>query len=478
MMKMKMLWAVLTAVALGALNAACLWTPDDSLGKLCAAPASGEEYCVESDHDPAAAWSQAEAHGAMPIQMWAKWPSRVSLDELVESRDRLTTWFGDFDRVVSYVRDTERNAESTRASLDGNMGVLLREASLRQEERLAEKPIDATGNFERAITDKANGEKSPLLATIAADKQAMAAVDAVFEQARNDAAPLKERFASVVTRFTDYRATEAAETAAYVSLAEQASASALDTIDGIEQAILAAAHDASGKPNDLAVDVMTLSAELQTFAVSTQTALAPHADFLATHGAVSPDMTSGALRSLDAMLGYVQRRVARGDATTTSLLSGIAMRRQALVLLQADQVTRDTAARARLLRASSDFSEGARARAVALRQASPVSARLKLPYLASRCGQLKALLQLEPLCETSSSSWREGGCASLRERFAAAKSYLATTMPQEIRTGLATMRARGVDAGLLDAAQARLDAGDVAGAVRAYDAAVRSAEGA
>ena len=100
-MKMRMLWAVLPAVALGALNAGCLWTPDDSIGKLCAAPASGEEYCVESDHDPAAAWNQAEAHGSMPIQMWATWPSSVSLDEIVESRDRLTTWFGDFDRVVA-----------------------------------------------------------------------------------------------------------------------------------------------------------------------------------------------------------------------------------------------------------------------------------------------------------------------------------------------------------------------------------------
>jgi hypothetical protein len=221
---------------------------------------------------------------------------------------------------------------------------------------------------------------------------------------------------------------------------------------------------------------MMLSAELQTFAVSTQTALEPHAGFLATHGAAAPDMTSGALRSLNAMLGYVQRRVARSDATATSLLSGIAMRRQSLVLLQADEATRAAAAQARLVRASSTFGAGARARLDALRQASPASARLKLPYLTARAGQTKALLQLEPLCEASS-SWREGGCASLREQLAAAKSYFGTTLPREIWTGLARMRTRGVDAGLLDAVQARLDAGDVMGAVRAYDAALRSAEG-
>jgi len=39
------------------------------------------------------------------------------------------------------------------------------------------------------------------------------------------------------------------------------------------------------------------------------------------------------------------------------------------------------------------------------------------------------------------------------------------------------MRAKGGDAGLLDAAQAKLDAGDVKAAAIAYDAAVRSTEG-
>ena len=107
----------------------------------------------------------------------------------------------------------------------------------------------------------------------------------------------------------------------------------------------------------------------------------------------------------------------------------------------------------------------------------PASATLKLPYLAARIGQLTALLQLQPLCEASSSSWREGGCISLRAQFDAARSSLMTTLPREIRTGLSTMRARGVDARLLDAAQARLDARDVKGAAIAYDAAVRSSEG-
>ena len=64
-----------------------------------------------------------------------------------------------------------------------------------------------------------------------------------------------------------------------------------------------------------------LAAEIQQFEFASQTAIGPHADFLATHGAALPDMTSSALRSLNAMLGYVQQRVARSDATATSLLS-------------------------------------------------------------------------------------------------------------------------------------------------------------
>jgi hypothetical protein len=188
-------------------------------------------------------------------------------------------------------------------------------------------------------------------------------------------------------------------------------------------------------------------------------------------------MTSGALRSLNAMLGYMQQRVARSDATATSLLNGIAMRRQALVILQGSQAARDTVAQAKLLKASTTFHDAANARVTALGEAPATSARLKLPYLAKRYDQLTTLLQLQPLCDPSSSSWREAGCVSLRPDFKAAATYLNTTLPMLITTGIATMRSKGVDATVLDAAQAKLNAGDVKGAAIAYDAAVRSTEG-
>ena len=80
---------------------------------------------------------------------------------------------------------------------------------------------------------------------------------------------------------------------------------------------------------------MQLAAQIQVFEMSSQTAMAPYEDFMATHGAAAPDMTSDALRSINAMLGYVQQRVKRSDATASTLLAGIAMRTKALEMLAA-----------------------------------------------------------------------------------------------------------------------------------------------
>ncbi|XXY46307.1 hypothetical protein WME91_40535 [Sorangium sp. So ce269] len=351
------------AVALGATVAGCLWkSGDESLGSFCAAPDTGfDEYCVAVSLGPDSAWSKAEANGALPIQMWAQWPSSVQHDEFLASETDLTAWFDNLDEVVSYVRDEEKNAESLRATLAGKLRGLLWRARHRQAEILEEEPVRAADNFKQAMTDKASDGKEPLVAALAADKQAMTAVQVIFDRARDDVAPLRSRYAGAAARFSAYRATEAAETAAYAALSAQASRAGLDGLDRVEQEVLGAAREASRAPDELAAEAMTLSAELQAFAASFEEEMAPHEEFLATHGAVLPDMTSGALRSLGAMLGYVQRRVSRSDAIATALLGGIATRRQALVVLQADEGSREAIARSRIRRASDVFSEGARA---------------------------------------------------------------------------------------------------------------------
>ena len=103
----------------------------DSLGSFCAAPANGQEHCVSSDRSPADAWNRAAAEGELPIAMWAKWPSGMTVDELVKSPARLKAWFADTDKVLSYVRDTQRNAESYKASLV-RVNALIAEVKARQ----------------------------------------------------------------------------------------------------------------------------------------------------------------------------------------------------------------------------------------------------------------------------------------------------------------------------------------------------------
>ncbi|AUX26757.1 hypothetical protein SOCEGT47_073270 [Sorangium cellulosum] len=478
----RVLMGAVAALALGALASGCLWEPsDDSLGRFCAMPANGDEdgkeYCVGANRSPGDAWSQAERHGDLPIEMWADLPRGVAMRELAGSEDMLDLWLGNVDKVVSYVRDQERNAESYGATLAGKLRFLLDRAAGQQRSLLEEEPVRAADRFKEAMTEKANAEKEPLVAALAEDKQAMAAVQAIFEQARDDAAPLQAEYANVVERFAEYRATEAAETAAVAALSEQASRSALEGLEAVEEAILAAAREASRAPGELSVAIMALSARIQASAVALDEALAPHKELLATHGAAMPDMSSGALRSLNAMLGYVQQRVARSDRTAAALLGGIRLRRQALLALQGDEGAREASARSRSEKASATFLAGAQARAAALAKPPPATLRLGLPPLADRCRELSSLLQMRPLCEASSSSWREAGCAALRDRFEAAETELTTTLPRMIAEGLAALRAQGVDAALLDAAQARLDAGDVIGAAIAHDAAVSRAEG-
>ena len=490
----KNLWMAMTILSLGAIAPGCGTQPNEALGLLCAKSQAATKFCVRSNLSPEGPWNEAMAGGGLPIQMWAERPDAMTLDDLVTSPDNLRAWYADIDTLLAFVRDTKKNAESYKASMNGLMGHLLEEARDRQTALLAQPSIDAVGNFKTAVVDKANAEKSPIVASIANDKQAMTVVQAVFDLAKSKAASLSSAYTGVASQFTAYRATEAAETQAYVALAQQASQSTLVTLPDVEHAILLAGQAASAKPNDLSVAAMKLAAQIQVFDVDPELAFtAQQSDFLATHGAVRPDMTSSALRSLNAMLGYIQHRVARSDAVAASLLHGVATREQALLLLNegsssakstgpygstpVSQAARDAIAQTLLLRASTTFSDAATSRLAAVAGDLPASKTLKLPYLARRYDQLTTLLQMEPLCDPSSSSWRESGCVLLRKNFSAAQASRMTDLPALIAAGISLMRQKGVDAVLLDASQAKLDVGDVKGAALLHDAAVRGTEG-
>src|SRR5689334_21292769 len=147
-MRGKRFCAAALVALLGGLLPGCLWdfTGEDT-GQICAISVGGDEHCVSSSDDPAVAWDAAAADGSLPIQMWAKWPEETTIDDLVRSRDKLHRWFDDINKAGAYVRGTKGSAESYRASLDGRLGQLLREVKAHQAALLAEKPVDAVGDF-------------------------------------------------------------------------------------------------------------------------------------------------------------------------------------------------------------------------------------------------------------------------------------------------------------------------------------------
>ncbi|MDC0744030.1 hypothetical protein [Polyangium mundeleinium] len=411
--------------ATGALSS-CFLGDEPSLGRFCASPSEGGAYCVSTKRGPSSAWAEAKAHGTLPIQMWAEWPEDVTLDELVRSRSKLHAWSAEIDEVLFYLRVNAGSAESYRASMDGRLGELLRQAKRRQRQILSEEPVDAIGNFKAALADKAKTEKDPLVAEIASDKQAMGAAWSVLDGAKEDASPLGAAYKNIVAEYSSYRATEAAETEAYEKLADDASTTTLDTIDDVEQTILSTAKAASAKPNDLVLHALELSAEILQFELTSEEAIAPHMEFMAEHGAAMPDMTSGAQRSIHAMLGYVEQRVKRSDRMATSLVMGLVLRRHALALLGAGPVAGEGVMASRRAKASAAFQADTGALLAQLDEAGATGNALASPDAAKHRRTLKTLLQLKPLCAEGLSSFREAACKPLRQRFAAMAAELET----------------------------------------------------
>ncbi len=451
--------------------------PDEHEGRFCAAPVEGGHYCVSTSDGPDEAWENAKAAGNEPIQMWAEWPDNLELRELVANPNLLQVWLDDARTALDYVRITQGNAESYRASLDGKQQDLFIQASVVQSEIMREKSIDPKEVLEQALAEKAATEIDPLKTEVAIDKQTMGEIQTLVEQSRVDGAPLAAQYAALVDDFVEYRATEAQEMELYTRWSHEASGSEIDQLDDVENAIVEVAHDASAKPNELLMAGMQLSAEILQFERNSRDALAPHADFMMAHGPSMPDLSSGALRSIHAMLGYTQQRVSRSDATAKSLLLGVNMRRQALhVLANTPAPLRTTMANGLLAKASTSFETSAQVRVEALASTS-MSTTLGLPYLAQRYDEFAAVLQMAPLCNAATSSWRESGCITLRPQFKDATKYLKVTLPAEISQGLTVMQNQGLDPVLVDTVQDKLKAGDIKGAALAHDALLHSTEG-
>ncbi|HRI72411.1 MAG TPA: hypothetical protein PK156_49590 [Polyangium sp.] len=125
----------------------------------------------------------------------------------------LQVWLDDARTALDYVRITQGNAESYRASLDGKQQDLFIQASVVQSEIMREKSTDPKEVLEQALVEKAATEIDPLKTEIAIDKQTMGEIQTLVEQSRIDGAPFAAQYATLVDDFVEYRATEAEEMA-------------------------------------------------------------------------------------------------------------------------------------------------------------------------------------------------------------------------------------------------------------------------
>jgi hypothetical protein len=86
-------------------------------------------------------------------------------------------------------------------------------------------------------------------------------------------------------------------------------------------------------------------------------------------------------------------------------------------------------------------------------------------------------LQMAPLCNAMSSSWRESGRLAMRPKFKDAGIYLKVTLPAEIKQGLTFLKNQGVDPQMIEKVQQKLEKGDIKGAALAHDVLLQSTEG-
>jgi hypothetical protein len=469
---------ILFVLGLGSLipGAGCLWSgDDDDIGQFCASPAEGGKYCVSASSGPSAAWNDAMAHGTEPIKMWALWTEKYELRDVVSSPPLIKAWLDDGQAILEYVRVTKGSAESYRATMNGKMADDLRRARQLQG-GLVTEPIDPVVFVQSEFFQNAIKVETAVNVHIWANKEALGEMQVIVEQAKVGGAPFAAQYKTLVDDFLTYRATESTETLLYTKWSDEISAATLTELPGVENEVVKVAQKASAKPNELLMSGMKLTAEILQFDKTTREALLPHETILIENGTRMPDLTSGALRSIHAMLGYAQLRVARSDATGKSLLLGAAMRRNALQLLaNADSPARATIANALLAKAGTTFAQSAQVQVGAIQTVQ--MSKLGVPYLAHRYDEHAALLQMAPLCNAMSSSWRESGCLAMRPKFKDAGIYLKVTLPAEIKQGLTFLKNQGVDPQMIEKVQQKLEKGDIKGAALAHDVLLQSTEG-
>lgn len=319
------------------------------------------------------------------------------------------------------------------------------------------------------------GEETVRLANVRWTVGELAAAAESYEE---DLARVRPLYAEVAQRFTAYRDSEASAIGSLQAIATAASAAALPDMAGLKTQLAAISGDENRIPQQLIVDAERARWELAHIQAEYDRRVDPHQNVLASEGLPRLDHTTVPRQGMGRVVAYAENRIDRVNAAVTEILDGIARREEALVLVAADNATRDAARAAAGAHAEATFLDDITARVTAMWRTPPTSTGLRLPFLGERVAAMQSFLQLETLCAGGAelASWRAPGCLRVVNELPKVRRYLTQTAPFTIRFGITKLRTAGVSEPELAAIEAELVAGRITAAVHRYDVAVRAVE--
>jgi hypothetical protein len=284
-------------------------------------------------------------------------------------------------------------------------------------------------------------------------------------------------YADVVARYNAYRNGEPTTIGDLQGLIDAASDATLDDMAALKMSLAAVSDAENHDPQQLILDANRVRWELAHAQTEYEQGIARHAALIDEHGWPRLDHATVPRQGMGGIVGYAEERLDRVNTAVREILDGIQRREQALLLVAADQATRDQVHAAVAAETEADFLDEITRRTTELWKTPPSTPTLKLQLLGERVRTMQAFLQLEALCaDPTNATWRAPGCQRVANELTKVKKYLGQQLPFAVRYAIPKLRTAGADEASLAEIDADLTAGRTAAAVHRYDAVVRALE--
>jgi hypothetical protein len=397
---------------------------------------------------------------------------RVAIETFFRKIRLVTDYAGTLSDLQFQERSLKRIAKAKdelKAQIDAQLAAL------------SNARTDALAALEGGLKSLIAGDAAPIVAQLDADRKFYPGVTTALQNADVGLRALLPEFRAVIQDFKAFKASEVALQNRLASLANRASAVTVDEISAIVSELLALERSEYTAYSQFYAKVVGINARLGALQVAYANQLATPAlgAGVAERGLREADLVSTGARTLGNMAAYAQARDVEMSKVVADLIRGCDRRREALVLAQANEATRQAFADAAHLVESTKFLDEANKRIAALLGAQPKSPTHKLPFYSAQYDDFTSFLQLEPMCQqvsSSNSSWMRTGCNAYAVNFDRARLFL-NSLPSYIKLYSVTLRDNGAPENLLSSIQSDLSAGNLRRAVSTYDAAVRLVDG-